>query len=294
MVTPLGTATRPSEDPAEDDGPAYSSRRVQVNGIWTHYLEAGHGPPVVLIHSGEFGASAKLSWRYNIAALASRFRVIAPDMVGFGDTEKLHHFTGPSDFRIRHVQALCEELGIERAHFVGSSYGGALLLRVASSEGPPAWPIERMVVVGAGGSVPFNIHRRVLLDYDGTKEHMRRILRVLFYAPVWWADRFVEEWHHASIQPGAWECGAAGRFVPPGRAGAWRPEKADPTQVSHPTLVVAGADDLLREPGYAQRLAEALPHGRAHVFERARRFAHIEHAKAFNELVLDYLSATNV
>jgi 2-hydroxymuconate-semialdehyde hydrolase len=288
-VTPRASAATLSVRAGADGATVYSSQRIHVNGIETHYLEAGEGPPVVLIHSGEFGASATLSWRYNIVALATRFHVYAPDMVGFGETEKLHHFTGASEFRIKHIRDFCAALGIERAHFVGSSYGGSLLLRVASDD-QPAWPIDRIVVASGGGTVPVNVHRQVLLDYDGTKEHMRRILRVLFFAPLWWADRFVDDWHRSSMVPGAWECAAAARLAPPGRAGVWRPEKPDPSRVQQPTLVVAGADDLLREPGYADELAHALPSGQAHVFEKARHFAHIEHADAFNELVLDHLA----
>jgi 2-hydroxymuconate-semialdehyde hydrolase len=274
---------------AETTG-GYRAHRVAVNGIDTHYLEAGDGPAVVLIHSGEFGASAELSWRANITALAERFHVYAPDMIGFGLTEKLHHFAGASEFRIRHVQAFCEAMGIDRAHFVGSSYCGSLLLRVASDDAP-AWPIERIVVVSGGGTVPVNDHRQVLLDYDGTREHMRRILRVLFYDERWWADEFVDDWHRSSLEPGAWECSAAARLAPPGIDRPWRPEAPDPAKVFNPTLVVAGEDDLLREPGYALKLAEELPDGGAHVFAKARHFSHIEHAPAFNELALEHLSA---
>lgn len=284
--------TPPSHAAAHGDeaAPPYRSERVQINGIWTHYLEAGEGPPVVLIHSGEFGASAELSWRYSIAALARRFHVYAPDMIGFGHTEKLHHFTGPSEFRIAHIVHFCRAMSIDRAHFVGSSYGGSLLLRVAAGPGGPEWPIDRIVVVSGGGAVPVNEHRTVLLDYDGTKEHMRRILQVLFYSPEWWADEFVDDWHRSSMEPGAWECAAAARLAPPGVSRRWRPESPDPSRVERPTLVVAGADDHLREPGYAHQLADELPAGRAHVFERARHFSHIEHAAAFNELAIAYLA----
>ena len=65
---------------------------VEVDGIRTHYLEAGGGDPVVLLHSGEFGGCAELSWEYMIPHLAPHFRVIAPDWLGFGGTAKIHDF----------------------------------------------------------------------------------------------------------------------------------------------------------------------------------------------------------
>lgn len=55
------------------------SKFADVEGMRTHYLEAGEGFPVVLLHSGEFGGCAELSWEFNLPALAEHFRVIAPD-----------------------------------------------------------------------------------------------------------------------------------------------------------------------------------------------------------------------
>ena len=267
----------------------YQHRTIEVNGIETHYLEAGEGFPVVLVHSGEFGASAELSWRFNISSLARHFHVYAPDMVGFGLTEKLHHFTGASEFRIRHLQAFCRTLSIGRAHFVGSSYGGSLILRVAAGSDPIAWPIDRIIVISGGGAVPMNEHRETLLSYDGTREHMRRILQVLFYSPSWWEAPIVEDWHSSSTVPGAWECAAAARLALPGQTRPWRPESSKPEFVKSPTMVVGGAEDYLREPGYATGLASALPLGRAYTFAAARHFSHIEHAPRFNKLALEHL-----
>ena len=280
---------RGSASPPSDEAFPYEHRTIEVNGIETHYLEAGEGFPVVLVHSGEFGASAELSWRFNISALAEHFHVYAPDMVGFGLTEKLHHFAGASEFRIRHLQAFCRRLAIERAHFVGSSYGGSLILRVAAGSESMAWPIDRIIVVSGGGAVLMNEHRETLLSYDGTREHMRRILQVLFYSPSWWAAPIVEDWHASSVVPWAWECAAAARLAPPGQTRPWRPESSNPELVKAPTLVVGGAEDYLRDSGYADDLAASLPLGRACTFADSRHFSHIEHASRFNELALDHL-----
>ncbi len=284
----------PGQPPDPAPPPRYEGRYVNAGGVPTHYIEAGRGYPVILIHSGEYGASAELCWRYNIAALSRHFRVLAPDLVGFGKTAKLHDFAGPSDFRIRHIREFCEALGIDQAHFVGCSYGGSLLLRVASSASLPAWPIDRIVAVSGGGRVPLNEQREVLLNYDGTREHMRRILQVLFFSEPWWHDRFVDEWHSSSLVPGAWECSSAARLVRPGASKAWRPESSDPANVSNATLVVAGAEDYLREPGYAPLLASQLQDGRCHVFAEARHFPHIEHVDVFNDLAIKHLLASKI
>ena len=55
-------------------------RTAVVDGLVTSYLEAGEGDPVVLLHGGEFGASAEIGWEHNISALAVHYRVLAPDI----------------------------------------------------------------------------------------------------------------------------------------------------------------------------------------------------------------------
>jgi pimeloyl-ACP methyl ester carboxylesterase len=164
-----------------------------------------------------------------------------------------------------------------------------VILRVAGAPDPHPWPIDRIIVISGGGAVPMNAHRETLLSYDGTREHMKRILQVLFYSPAWWAEPIIDDWHLSSLVPGAWECAAAARLVLPGQDRPWRPETSDPARIANPTLVIGGADDYLREPGYATDLAQALPHGLSHIFAEARHFSHIEHARRFNELALDHL-----
>ena len=77
--------------------PGVSSHYVMVGDIRTHYLEAGQGEPIILLHSAEFGGRAEFSWRYTIPALAEHFHVYAPDIVGFGRTAKLYNFSDPTE-----------------------------------------------------------------------------------------------------------------------------------------------------------------------------------------------------
>src|ERR1700752_2532161 len=107
-------------------------RTKLVDGLVTSYLEAGDGDPVVLLHGGEFGASAELGWERNIAALAERFRVLAPDQLRFGESAKVIDFVGSRAMRIRHVARFCTELGVESAHFAGNSMGAINLLTDAT------------------------------------------------------------------------------------------------------------------------------------------------------------------
>lgn len=270
-------------------------RFVQVDAIRTHYLEAMPADrdardlaPVILVHSGEFGARAELSWRSNLAVLGKHFHVYAPDLVGFGRTERIYNFSDPTGFRIRHVRRFMELLDIGPAHFIGNSFGGSLTLQVAAAE-QPAWPIRSIIAVSGGGVAPDNDARKVLTGYNGTREEMREILKVLFFDERWWSDELVEERWQASQEPGAWEACAAPRFAPEGQVRSFRVERPDYSKIRCPVLVVAGEHDILRLPNYWKELAAAIPRSTVKVFERARHCAHIEHAAAFNELALGFL-----
>jgi 2-hydroxymuconate-semialdehyde hydrolase len=265
-----------------------ASRYVQVGPIRTHYLEAGQGEPVVLLHSAEFGGRAEFSWRYTIGALAAHFHVFAPDMVGFGQTDKIYNFTDPAGFRVRFVRDWMETLCIPSAHFVGNSFGGSLILSVAASR-PVAWNIRSIVTSSGGGFAPVNEARTVLNDYDGTRDWMRRILQVLFWDERWWSEEHVEERWRASREPGTWSATAAARLVLPNQPRAVPPDRPDYAHVQVPTLITGGREDLLREPGTWEDLHAKIAGSELHIFSPARHCAHIEFADEFNALAIDFI-----
>jgi len=273
---------------------AVASRFVNVGGIRTHYLEAGDGPVLVLLHSGEFGASAELTWERNIPALAERFRVVAPDWLGYGETDKLYDFVSGSERRMLHLVSFLEIVAIESADFAGASMGGTALVREVASE-HCRLPIRRMVLSSAGGFVPDNEWRRRLLQYDGTPEGMREILRANFHDPTWAEDEeYVHRRVRASLAPGAWEVINAARLkapnVPP-RSSFGQPDATPYEKVSVPTLLLVGAEDKLREPGYHEAMVERIPEVRAIVVDGAGHLLNIEKAEVFNRAVVDFLSS---
>ncbi len=182
----------------------------------THYLEGGRGAHVVLLHSGEFGGCAELSWQFTAPALAEHFHIVAPDWLGFGESAKIFSFDDMRGLRVRHIALLLTTLGIDRAHFIGNSMGGGMLVGVAAQE-TPIWPIDKMILASAGGFAPVNEARQILNSYDGTREHMKRILQTtLAHSPLRNDEAYLEKRHRLSLVPGSWECTAAARFRRPG------------------------------------------------------------------------------
>jgi 2-hydroxymuconate-semialdehyde hydrolase len=86
---------------------------------------------VLLIHGSGPGVTAWANWRLVMPALAQSCRVIAPDMVGFGYTERLPGDVHTMEGWVAHAIGVLDALGIERTDLVGNSFGGAIAL---------AWP----------------------------------------------------------------------------------------------------------------------------------------------------------
>jgi 2-hydroxymuconate-semialdehyde hydrolase len=267
---------------------------MSVDGLVTSYLEAGGGDPVVLLHGGEFGASAELGWERNIAALAEHYRVLAPDMLGYGQSAKVIDFVDGRGMRIRHVARFCEVLGIDSAHFVGNSMGGINLLTDATS-GTPLLPVRSLVAICGGGEIQQNRHFEALQQYDGTLPAMRSIVEALFYDAGYPADEdYVRRRYESSIAPGAWEAIAAARFRRPAAAPPSTPSSTRPYErIDVPTLVIEGAGDKLLPSGWAAEIAKQIEGGHWAVVDDAGHCPQIEQSAPVNELLLDFLGTVS-
>jgi len=267
------------------------SKTIVIDGLLTGYLEAGDGDPVVLLHGGEFGASAEIGWERTIPALADRYRVLAPDMLGFGQSAKVIDFNDVRGMRIRHIARFCDALGIDSAHFVGNSMGAINLLVDATSDSP-VLPMRTLVAICGGGEIQRNQHMEALYDYDATVPAMRRIIEALFHDASYPADEdYVQRRYESSTAPGAWEALAAARFRRPGAAPPPTPSsKRAYERVLVPTLVVEGGSDKLLPLGWAKEIADQIPRGRSAVIDAAGHCPQIEQSSIVNALLLEFLS----
>jgi len=265
-------------------------RTTVVDGLVTGYLEAGNGDPVILLHGGEFGASAEIAWERTIPTLAARYRVLAPDMLGFGRSAKVIDFNDGRGMRIRHIARFCDELGIDSAHFVGNSMGAINLLVDATSDSP-VLPMRTLVAICGGGEIQRNQHMEALYEYDATLPAMRRIVEALFRDPSYPSDDdYVRRRYESSTTPGAWETLAAARFRRPGAAPLPTPSSQRAYErVSVPTLVVEGGGDKLLPLGWAKEIADQIPRGRSAVVDGAGHCPQIEQSSIVNALLLEFL-----
>ncbi|MFI0406709.1 alpha/beta fold hydrolase [Actinomadura sp. 3N508] len=265
------------------------SRTLDVDGVRTHLLEAGDGPPVVLLHGGAWGECARTAWEAVIPELAAGHRVIAPDWLGFGGTAKIVDFADRAGRMLAHLARLLEILGVGRADVVGLSMGGSHLLRDQTAQ-VPALDVRRMVLVSAGGPPISGPARDALMDFDGTPDSMRKQIRLAFADPAWADDdAVVAQRLEAALAPGAYEAFASLGLRPPG---AKPPPLGDPfdySRVRVPTLVTAGGADRLKPAGFAEEVARRIPGARLEIFPGCGHCPQLEAAAAWSAAVLAFL-----
>jgi 2-hydroxymuconate-semialdehyde hydrolase len=268
------------------------SNFVVVDAIRTHYWSAGDlgKPTIVMIHGGEFGASAELSFENNLQGLAERFHVLAPDMIGFGLTDKIVEFglRMRHERRIKHLSRFLEVLGIEKAHFVGNSIGGSVVLHDLLEE-TPRLPV--LTLTSVCGAPPNNEAARIVLQgFDGTRESMEAILKLLLHEERWLDEGYVERRYQSALIPGAFEAAAAARLSLPSSQNRppSAPNFAAYSRVRAPTLLITGAHDRCC-PGWSEEAAAAIPGSRLEIFRDSAHCAQLEEPSLFNEMLIDFI-----
>ncbi|WP_134661572.1 MULTISPECIES: alpha/beta fold hydrolase [unclassified Amycolatopsis] len=263
--------------------------RVDVHGVATNYHDQGSGDPVLLIHGSGPGVSASANWRLVLPELAKRHRVVAPDILGFGYTERPEDAVYDAESWLEHLVGFLDALGLDRVSVVGNSFGGSLALRLATRH-PDR--VDRLVLMGSVGvHFPITPGLEAVWGFEPSVENMRRLLDVFAHDPRFATDELAELRYRAATRPGVHEAYAA-MFPAPRQdkvAAMAVPEDAIAV-LPHETLLVHGRDDQVIPPSTSYRLLDLIPNSQLHVFARCGHWVQIEHAAAFAALADAFLS----
>jgi pimeloyl-ACP methyl ester carboxylesterase len=246
------------------------TRDVTARGIRMRVVEAGQGPPVVLIH--DFFVN-HLEFESVLGPLSQRFRVLVPDLPGFGESEK------PSPARYAYgIESFAEAIvdmiaGLElgRVSLVGHSLGGAAAITLAA-EHPEL--VEKLVLVNAM-SYPFLLDfrsRLPLLPFlgglifkqmygrGGFRRHFRdNVFSPGFAAPLDKIDRYYDVFNTPAARESAHAVLQSSRDT--------RPIVARIPRITAPTLVVWGRSDRMFPASFGQRLAREIAGARFDVLD---------------------------
>lgn len=265
---------------------------ITANGIRTHYHDSGEGDVVLLLHGSGPGSSAWSNYSGNIPVLAQHHRVVAMDIVGYGQTERPEDITYRIDTWLDHVVGLLDALDIPQARLVGNSMGGRVALGVAHRH-PER--VHSMVLMGSGGlkgpvvnPTPGLVRLR---EYEPSMANMRALIEEFFLAdPSRLDEELVRQRYEASVAPGTHEAYRAMFFDPrhDGRGLAVTEEQFP--EITQPVLLVHGREDKIVPLSSSIHMQTLLPAADLYAIARCGHWAQIEHRDLFNDLALGFFA----
>ena len=268
---------------------AAAAKDVSVLGFKLHYLEAGRGAPVVLLH-GLGGDGSR--WAPNIEPLAKDFHVFALDQIGFGESDKplANYHTGMlAEFLVGFLKAA----GVAKASLVGNSMGAGVALYTAVK-----YPqvVDRIVLADGGGfrsreaapraaPAPEAMRRRQIQN-SVTREETREFFRILFHDKSLVTDRMVDDQLAMRLRSAF----TITKIQEAGEKGLGSLTEAEVRGVKAPTLVVWGKYDELANPAGADRLEKTIPGAKKVIIDDCGHMPQIEKAAEFNRIVREFLT----
>jgi 2-hydroxymuconate-semialdehyde hydrolase len=264
-------------------------REILAAGYRTNLHDQGEGFPVLLIHGSGPGVTAWANWRGIIPQLAQTRRVIAPDMLGFGYSERPADGQYSQQRWVEHAIGVLDALGIAQADIIGNSFGGGLALALAIRH-PER--VRRLVLMGSVGvSFPITAGLETAWGYTPSLANMRKLLDLFAHDRNLVNDELAELRYQASIRPGFQESFAA-MFPPPRQNGVddLASAEADIRVLRHETLVIHGREDRIIPLEASLTLAQWIPNAQLHVFGHCGHWTQSEHADRCARLVEDFLA----
>ncbi|MDP3495256.1 MAG: alpha/beta hydrolase [Hyphomonadaceae bacterium] len=264
-------------------------RSIVAGGIATNYHDHGAGPPLLLIHGSGPGVSAWANWSRNIPVLSQDFRVIAPDLVGFGYST---HPAGAVDDKsvwVRQVIGLLDALEIDKISVLGNSFGGAIALALMIAH-PDR--VHRAVLMGSVGlKGPVSDALDFLWSYTPSLENMREAIGKLAYDESRITDELVQMRHEAAARPEAHRSYAATFGGAPRQRALdmLSSEEADIGRIAHEVLILHGAFDKVIPLQTSIRLHQLIRNSDLHSFAGCGHWVQIERAASFNRLVRQFV-----
>lgn len=267
---------------------AETGASVVVGGVTTHYHDVGEGPVVLLIHGSGPGVSAWANWRGVMPELAQQFRVVAPDMLGFGGTQPEGDSTYDAATWMRHLIGFLDALGLDRFSVIGNSFGGSLALRLALAR-PAA--VDRLVLMGSVGvAATITPGLEEVWGFTPSFPRMRALLDLFAYDRTRITDELAELRLAAATRPGVQESYA--RMFPVPRQDsldAMTVPDSELATVAQPTLIVHGREDQVIPLSNSLRLLQLIGEAQLHVFGHCGHWVQIEERDAFVALVRAFL-----
>lgn len=256
-------------------------RQVLAGSVQTAYLSAGEGFPVICLHGGGAGA---VTWYPSIGPISKNFHVIAPDIVGYGESDKPD---APYDraYFSNWLKEFLLALNVPKAHIVGLSQGGAIALQFVLDH--PNM-VDKLVLVDAGalGATPSlgSIFGMLWLNNFPSSLANRFYARYILFNPT---NRDSNHAHY-SVEVLKRKGGKNAFRQGKGAAVSTIPEDSL-RQIAQDTLILWGENDQLFSIKQGEAAAKAMPNAKLHRIPNAGHLPLMDQPELFNKALLDFL-----
>jgi pimeloyl-ACP methyl ester carboxylesterase len=262
-----------------------------------HYLAAGEGRPLVLLHA--LGESA-LDWRWVLPALAHTNRIYAPDLPGFGYSGKPSAEYSP-DFFARFVSAYLDALGLDHVALVGNSIGGLAALRLALSEPARVGALGLVASAGLGREITYALRLPTLPGYGeaavawgktplGAFQRAWSRVPLLFGRPERVPGEWITEQTQIAQLPGFTEATMVALRAQVDMGGQREVLVDQLPHLGMPTLIIWGKRDRVFPYTQGQKAASHLRQGVLELLPDCGHLPHVEQPERFVSTLGEFLS----
>ena len=256
-------------------------KETTVESFKTTYLTAGSGYPVIFLHGAGAGA---VTWYPTIATVSEKFKVIVPDIIGYGESDKPNE---PYDrpFFSKWLKSFLEELKISKAHIIGLSQGGAIALQF-TIDNPDI--VDKLILVDSAGL--------------GAKISFWALLGTIWMNnfPSFQSNRFNSKFilHKPTNRDPNHSLYSIAVLKEKGGKNAFRQGRGAAVtkiaiellkQIKNETLIIWGENDKLFPIEYGQMATKFISNSKFHPIQHAGHLPHMDHPEIFNKTLMDFL-----
>lgn len=270
-----------------------TSTFLRVSGHNIHFHDAGAGEAVIMLHGGGPGANGYSNFHQNFGQFSARYRTLLVDMLGYGKSDDGNFESEPRlVVQPRVLRDMLDELGIERAHFVGNSLGGTTSLAFAID-----YPERtgRLVLMGPGGflyppvfhSAPSEGHRRLAeAASNPTPEAFRALASAMLYDPSVMSEEVI-----AARVAVAQERLRTSGLRDTAKHAPERDLRPELHKIAAKTLILWGKDDRVNPYEIGIQLMRDVDDATMVIIKNCGHWVQAEHPEEFNRIALEFLAS---
>ncbi len=280
---------------------ASTSKFIQTAKWKIHFHEAGEGPPLILLHGGGPGANGWSNYQHNILALSQKYRVILPDVPGYGRSDEFTDTDGVTQLQTESVKLLMDELGIDKAAVCGNSMGGLITLNFAANYNDR---ISHLLTMGSPlpGALPLTmspagpgpgVKTLIQTFRNPSPENFRLVCESMLFDSSYVTDALLQERSKTALanpqhSKNFLRLVELGKLIPNPAEGTALIAKL--SQIKTPAFIMHGRDDRVISFETSLRLVSILQNSQLMIFNRCGHWVQVEHANMFNTMVDAFLS----